>query len=63
MRTPTQIKKRIAEIEADSRYKSGLIHHANVNINAPLALVQVSLETELRTLRWVLNDELSQIRK
>jgi hypothetical protein len=54
MRSEEEIKKRIAEIEADSRYKDGLKHPATVDINAPLALIQLSFETERRALKWVL---------
>jgi hypothetical protein len=55
MRTPDEIKERIAAIEVDERYKSGQKHPAIVTINAPLALVQLALETEITVLRWVLN--------
>ncbi len=51
------IKKRIAEIEADSRYQSGLKHPANIEVNAPLALIQVSFESEIQALRWVIGVE------
>ncbi len=54
MRTEKEIKKRITEIEADSRYQSGLKSPANVIINAPLALIQVSFEAEIKALRWVI---------
>lgn len=56
MRSTEEIKARIVAIEADSRYQSGLKSPAQVTINAPLALVQTSLESEVRTLRWVLNE-------
>ena len=48
------ISKRIAEIEADERYQSGRKKPATIDVNAPLALVQLELETEIKTLRWVL---------
>ncbi len=51
------INKRIAEIEGDSRYQSGLVKPATIIENAPLALVQLSLETEIKALRWVLMGE------
>jgi hypothetical protein len=51
-----QIKERIAEIEGDALYQSGLKHPITTDENAPLALIQVSYETEIRTLRWVLAD-------
>jgi len=50
------IKKRIAEIETDDRYQRGKEKPATIDINAPLALVQLSLETQLKTLKWVLDD-------
>jgi hypothetical protein len=49
------IKKRIAEIEADDRYISGINKPATIDINAPLALIQLSLETEIKSLKWVLS--------
>lgn len=55
-KTTEQITARIKVIEADERYQSGLNHPAEVTINAPLALVQLSFETEIRTLRWVLQE-------
>lgn len=50
-RSVAEIEARLDEVEADERmhYKC-----ANVNINAPLALIQVNLDTESTTLRWVL---------
>ncbi len=54
MRSIEQIQKRITEIEADSRYQSGLEHPAEIAINAPLALIQLSFESEIKALRWVL---------
>lgn len=49
------IKKRIAEIEADERYQSGLKTPATIEINAPLALIQLSFEVEIKALKWVLS--------
>ncbi len=57
MRELAQIKKRIEAIEADDRYQSGLEHPATVEINAPLALIQVGFETELKALKWVLEGD------
>ncbi len=57
MRELAQIKKRIETIEADDRYQSGLEHPATVEINAPLALIQVGFETELKALKWVLEGD------
>lgn len=55
-----QIEERIKEILADTRlkYKS-----ANVFTNAPLALIQVALSTELHTLQRVLGVPLTNISK
>jgi hypothetical protein len=50
-----KIKERITEIEQDERYKSGQISPANIEINAPLALIQLALETEVGVLKWVVS--------
>ena len=55
MKSNEQIEKRIREIEADDRYQSGLKHPATIDINAPLALIQLSFEIELKALKWVLS--------
>ncbi len=54
-----QIQKRIAEILADERmsYKS-----ATVFANAPLAMIQLIMETELHTLQNVLGIEKTNIK-
>ena len=46
-----EIRKRLSDIDADERF-----HYppALVQINAPLALIQVELETTARILAWVL---------
>lgn len=49
--TEEEILARIAEIEKDERY---LDDPASILINAPLALVQISLETERSTLKKVI---------
>jgi hypothetical protein len=54
MRTEAEIKARLATIEADTRYQSGLRNPATIDINAPLAMLQLSLEIEHKTLAWVL---------
>lgn len=56
MKTKDQIDKRIDQIEADDRYQSGLKNPATIEINAPLALIQLSYEVEIKALRWVLKD-------
>lgn len=54
MKTLEDIRDRLAQVEADVR-----IHYppATVQVNAPLALIQVNLDTESRALRWVLDME------
>lgn len=52
--TKRQIRQRIAEILADERLSYS---PANIFNNAPLALVQVTLRTELHTLQRVLGVE------
>lgn len=47
-----QIRDRLEEIEADDRLQ---YDSANVQVNAPLALTQTSLEAKRDTLRWVLS--------
>ena len=49
--TKEEIKARLEEIESDERLSYPV---ATIQINAPLALVQVALATEARTLRRVL---------
>ena len=56
MKSKEKIEERIAEIEADSRYQSGLKHPATVEINAPLALIQMGFEAEVRALKWVVQE-------
>lgn len=51
-KTIKQIRERIKAIEGDSRYQSGLKHPATIEVNAPLALIQLSFETEVRVLKW-----------
>lgn len=57
MKSVEVIQKEIARIEADDRYISGLKHPATTDINAPLALVQLEMETRRATLKWVLKEE------
>lgn len=53
MRTEKEIKELLAEIESDERLGYPV---ATVQINAPLALAQLSLETRASTLRWALGE-------
>ena len=52
--TDVEIRARIADIDADERY-----HYppAQVQINAPLALIQVSMGSEARALAWALGEK------
>lgn len=54
MKSEEAIKAEIAKIEADERYQSGLKHPATIDINAPLALVQLEMEVRIKTLKWML---------
>jgi hypothetical protein len=56
MKTEAEIKKRIQEIEADSRYPHEAKDCAKVVINAPLALIQTDMKAEIRALKWVLRE-------
>lgn len=56
MRDAKELRARIREIEKDARYQSGLKSPALVQINAPLALIQVSMKAEVQALRWVLRE-------
>lgn len=51
MRTREEVWLQLAEVEADKRlyYRA-----AQVQVNAPLALIQVDLEAQSRALRWCL---------
>lgn len=52
--TDEQMMKRLAEIDADERYH---YEDAQIQINAPLALIQVSMKAEAKTLAWALGVE------
>ena len=60
MRTIDEVKKALAKVEADER-----LHYppATVDINAPLALVQVELESKRAILQWVLEGDDDHARK
>ncbi|MDP2104627.1 MAG: hypothetical protein Q8J76_01430 [Desulfobulbaceae bacterium] len=51
MKTEEEIKERIKLIESDKRLK---YKTATIVENAPLALIQLELETKRDTLKWVL---------
>ena len=44
------IDEKISEIENDDRYKD---RPASVFSNAPLALIQTEMKTQVKTLKWV----------
>jgi len=54
MKTKQQIEGEIAIIEADERYN---YPPANIQINAPLALIQTVMESRVQALKWVLENE------
>ncbi len=56
MKTEKQIVLRIAEIEADPRYARNRKQTATVFENAPLALMQMGWESEVKALKWVRRD-------
>jgi hypothetical protein len=47
-----RIRERLAQIEADERFRA---KPALVQINAPLALIQCTMKGEHGALRWVLS--------
>lgn len=55
MRTIEEIKAKIEEIESDERLS---YPDAKVQVNAPLALHQVSQKARLEVLKWVLDTTL-----
>ncbi len=54
MKTVSEIKAKIEKIESDDRLKG---KPALVHINAPLALIQCSLQTQIDILKWVLDND------
>jgi hypothetical protein len=57
MKTSKEIRAEIRRIKADSRFAHRKKDVAIVEINAPLALVQCSMEAQVGTLEWVLKTE------
>jgi len=56
MKTQPEIEKKISEIQTNYRHVlTGSV--ATIAINAPRALEQLSAESRLRTLHWVLGTE------
>lgn len=60
MKTEHEIRRRIKELELDER-----IHYppASVFSNAPLAITQTSLTSELKALYFALNEEVPEYHK
>ncbi|MFA7142706.1 MAG: hypothetical protein WC175_01820 [Candidatus Dojkabacteria bacterium] len=52
MKTKAEILAKIEELEMDPRLSYPM---ASVFVNAPLALIQISLKTKIQTLKWVLD--------
>lgn len=57
VRTEKQILARIKEIESDSRYAKDKKHTATIVENAPLALMQMGWESEVRALKWAIGKD------
>lgn len=51
MRTIKEIKDKINNLQNDDRILQPL---ANIQINAPLALIQLSIECKIAALEWVI---------
>lgn len=52
MKTREELEKKLAEIESDERLRCSI---ATVQVNAPLALIQVDLKARALLLRWMLD--------
>lgn len=53
MKTEQEVKEKLSTIKKDERLGYPV---ATIDINAPLALIQLSLETQCDILRWVLSE-------
>ena len=53
MKTREEILEYIEKLESDDRYKAP---KAVIQINAPLALMQLSIGTKIDVLKWVLSE-------
>jgi len=51
MKTVKEIRHKLRELTSDSRMKQP---PADIHTNAPLALVQLEMESKINTLKWVL---------
>lgn len=54
MKTREDIEEEIKILEGDDRLSQPM---ATIDINAPLALTQLSLEMKISALKWVLKDK------
>ena len=54
MRTAKELRFQLAKLKSDERHKYKL---ALVQINAPLALIQVEIQAKIDALEWALNDK------
>jgi hypothetical protein len=52
MKTADEIAKRLREVCSDEKLQQPSV---TIEVNAPLALMQLALETERSVLQWVLN--------
>lgn len=53
MKSEKEIRERLREIENTEQIK---MKPANIQINAPLALIQIELESKRDILKWVLQE-------
>ena len=51
MKTKKEIEEKLADIKSDERLS---YPPATIDINAPLALIQLSMECKIDILKWVL---------
>lgn len=54
MKTEKEIRAQIAAVMADDRFH---YETATIQVNAPLALIQLEMETRVRWLAWVLGEK------
>jgi hypothetical protein len=53
MKSEDEIRAELKKVEADERLSYPC---ATIQVNAPLALIQLGLETKRDTLKWILGD-------
>lgn len=56
MKTTKEIQAKIEEICNDDRYPKTRKECATVDVNAPLALIQVSMKAKVAALKWVIEN-------